>query len=112
MSARKSGRPERPINDRESPAGRIAAQLRNLRSSKGNPTYREMADRVWFSAGTLSAAARGDHFPTRAVVVAFAEACGADPQEWARRWYEAQRPPRPPSPPPRWPPSAAPPWPS
>ncbi|MCP3800221.1 helix-turn-helix transcriptional regulator [Allokutzneria sp. A3M-2-11 16] len=50
-----------------------------------------MADRVSFSAGTLSAAARGDRFPTRDVVMAFAEACGEDPAEWSRKWKQANR---------------------
>lgn len=69
--------------------GAFARQLRDLRAAAGNPTYRQMAGRAFYSAGTLAAAARGEQWPSLPVVRAFAEACDADPDEWERRWHEA-----------------------
>jgi WD40 repeat protein len=45
-----------------------------------------MAQRARFSVTALSRAASGERLPSAAVVRAYATACGADPDEWERRW--------------------------
>ncbi|MFH8294220.1 hypothetical protein [Streptomyces sp. NPDC018059] len=70
------------------PVQRLAHDLRKLRVDAGSPTYRAMAERTPYSAPTLSSAASGQRLPTLPVLLAYAAACGGDPQEWERRWYE------------------------
>ncbi|WP_328285639.1 nSTAND1 domain-containing NTPase [Streptomyces sp. GQFP] len=65
--------------------------MRELREKAGKPTYREMAQRVPYSASALSQAAAGEQLPSLAVVVAYAEALDADAGEWEERWREADR---------------------
>jgi WD40 repeat protein len=48
-----------------------------------------MAQRSGYSTTALSQAAAGDQLPSPAVVRAYAEAVDADPEEWERRWREA-----------------------
>ncbi|MGW0666326.1 nSTAND1 domain-containing NTPase [Streptomyces sp. NPDC002746] len=48
-----------------------------------------MAERVGFSAPTLSAAASGDRVPTLPVLLAYVRACDGDEADWGRRWREA-----------------------
>ncbi|WP_405668922.1 WD40 repeat domain-containing protein (plasmid) [Streptomyces sp. NBC_01166] len=48
-----------------------------------------MAERVGFSAPTLSAAASGERVPTLPVLLAYVRACGGDEADWERRWREA-----------------------
>lgn len=69
----------------------LAAELRELRRAAGLPTYRELARRTGgqYSAATLSRAASGGRLPSLACTLAYAEACGAAREEWARRWRRA-----------------------
>jgi transcriptional regulator with XRE-family HTH domain len=84
------GRRPRPLDPLSGPLGRFAAQLRELREEAGNPTYREMAARVYFSRTALADAAGGRSLPSVAVVRAYAEACGGEPEQWAKRWHEVR----------------------
>ena len=83
------GRPESPLDPAAGPVQRFAYALRQLRREAGGITYRAMAERVDFSAATLSESAAGERLPSLAVVLAYVRACGADPGEWERRWREA-----------------------
>ncbi|MEV6880072.1 hypothetical protein [Amycolatopsis sp. NPDC051128] len=65
----------------------FAADLRRLRESAGNPTYRELGRRAHYSAGTLSEAAGGRKLPSLAVTLAYVRACGGVPGEWEERWH-------------------------
>ncbi|WP_434440942.1 nSTAND1 domain-containing NTPase [Lentzea sp. E54] len=79
-------RRERPLDEGESGLLRFAAELRRLRERAGSPTYRELSRRAHYSAAALSEAAGGRKLPSLAVTKAYAKACDADPEEWARRW--------------------------
>ncbi|WP_328696204.1 nSTAND1 domain-containing NTPase [Streptomyces sp. NBC_00342] len=83
------GRREKPLDPAAGAAPRLAYELRKLREEAGGPTYRAMAERVGFSAPTLSAAASGERVPTLPVLLAYARACGGDEADWGRRWREA-----------------------
>ncbi|MGX9887511.1 WD40 repeat domain-containing protein [Streptomyces sp. NPDC002276] len=83
------GRPERPVDPEAGPVQRLAHELRELRAACGGPSYRVMARRAHYSAATLAQAAGGERLPSRAVVAAYARACGADPGEWEARWKSA-----------------------
>ena len=83
------GRPEKPLAPCEGPVQRLASELRALRAAAGSPTYRSMACRAHYSATALAQAAAGDRLPSLAVVLAFARACGGDPDEWQRQWTRA-----------------------
>jgi hypothetical protein len=48
-----------------------------------------MANRVGYSATTLSDAAGGRQLPGKAVVLAFVRACDGDAAEWEQRWRDA-----------------------
>jgi transcriptional regulator with XRE-family HTH domain len=65
------------------PVEEFAAQLRRLRESAGEPSFRQMARAAHFSSSTLAEAVQGRRLPSQAVVEAFATVCGADPREWA-----------------------------
>ncbi|MFI7316817.1 helix-turn-helix domain-containing protein [Streptomyces venezuelae] len=82
------GRREKPLEPTAGPVPRLAHRLRKLRADAGGPTYRTMAQRVPYSAPTLSAAAAGERLPTLPVLRAYVTACGGDPEEWERHWYE------------------------
>ncbi|MBO1332612.1 helix-turn-helix domain-containing protein [Streptomyces sp. VRA16 Mangrove soil] len=81
------GRHEKPLDPRQSPVARLAADLRRLRREAGGPTYASMVHRAGYSVATLSRAAAGEQFPSLPVVRAYATACGAAPGEWEERWY-------------------------
>ncbi|NKE60915.1 helix-turn-helix domain-containing protein [Lentzea sp. PSKA42] len=81
-------RRERPLDEGESGLLQFAADLRRLRERAGSPTYRELSRRAHYSAAALSEAAGGRKLPSLAVTKAYAKACDADPDEWARRWRE------------------------
>jgi WD40 repeat protein len=49
-----------------------------------------MAETAGFSATTLSQAAAGERLPSLAVVQGYVRACGGDPDEWERRWQDAE----------------------
>jgi hypothetical protein len=72
-------RPERPLDPGDDPLTEFAAELRRLRESAGNPTYRELGRRAHYSAGTLSEAAGGRKLPSLAVTLAYVRACGGVP---------------------------------
>lgn len=82
------GRRETPVDPAAGPVQRFANELRTLRQEAGGLTYREMARRAHYSVTSLSRAAAGEQLPSLAVTLAYAEACGGDPQEWERRWRE------------------------
>lgn len=84
------GRPERPIDPAQGPVQSFAYELRKLRQDAGL-TYRELSRRARCSPTALSEAAGGDHFPSLRVTRRFAAACGADPDEWERRWQATAR---------------------
>ncbi|MEU7722922.1 nSTAND1 domain-containing NTPase [Streptomyces tibetensis] len=83
------GRREKPVDPDAGPVQRLAHDLRVLREKAGKPPYREMAKRAGYSLTAMSQAAAGDQLPSRAVVRAYAEALDADPDEWERRWRDA-----------------------
>ncbi len=80
-------RPERPLDPGDDLLTEFAADLRRLRESAGNPTYRELGRRAHYSAGTLSEAAGGRKLPSLAVTLAYVRACGGAPGEWEERWH-------------------------
>ncbi|MFE0106322.1 hypothetical protein [Streptomyces sp. NPDC059009] len=82
------GRREKPLEPTAGPVQRLAYELRKLRVDAGTPTYRSMAQRVPYSAPTLSAAASGERLPSLAVLLAYVAACDGDAGEWERRWHE------------------------
>ncbi|MFV0131575.1 WD40 repeat domain-containing protein [Streptomyces sp. HMX112] len=82
------GRTEGELDPEAGPVQRFAAGLRALREAAGKPTYRAMAQRARYGVTTLSQAAAGKQLPTRAVALAYVEACGGDVIEWERRWRE------------------------
>ncbi|MCL8010996.1 hypothetical protein [Streptomyces sp. AS02] len=84
------GRPERPLDPTAGPVPRLAHELRELRRTAGNPSYRQMAETAGFSATTLSQAAAGERLPSLAVVQGYVRACGGDPDEWEPRWKDAE----------------------
>ncbi|MEW2429312.1 NBR1-Ig-like domain-containing protein [Micromonospora sp. NPDC047644] len=72
---------------------RFAEQLRTLRTSVGDPSFRKMAGRSGrISHTTLHEAAAGTRFPSWETVREFVRACDADEAQWRRRWEDAQRP--------------------
>ncbi|MFF3786352.1 helix-turn-helix domain-containing protein [Streptomyces sp. NPDC001933] len=83
------GRREKPLGPAAGPAHEFATALRELRSEAGGPTYSALARRTEYSAATLSRAASGDQLPSLAVALAYAAACGGDPDDWERRWRRA-----------------------
>ncbi|MER6711306.1 helix-turn-helix domain-containing protein [Streptomyces sp. NPDC000877] len=83
------GRREKPVDPDAGPVQRLAHELRLLREKAGKPPYREMAKKAGYSTTALSQAAAGDQLPSLAVVRAYARALDADPEEWERRWREA-----------------------
>jgi Helix-turn-helix domain len=85
----KAGRPERPLDPLDGPLSRFADELRRLRAGAGYPSYRVLAKTAFYSASALSTAASGAAFPSLAITLAYARACGADPAEWRQRWESA-----------------------
>ncbi|MFC8519447.1 helix-turn-helix domain-containing protein [Streptomyces sp. NPDC057257] len=83
------GRREKPVDPDAGPVQHLAHDLRLLREKAGKPPYRQMAERAGYSTTALSQAAAGDQLPTLALVRAYAEALGADPDEWEERWRQA-----------------------
>jgi hypothetical protein len=83
------GRPERPIDPAAGPLQQLAYELRQLRQAAGRPSYRQLSRRARYSVTALSEAAGGEVFPTLAVTLAYAAACGGEPGEWEARWRTA-----------------------
>ncbi|MFG1883872.1 NBR1-Ig-like domain-containing protein [Micromonospora sp. NPDC049102] len=78
--------------DGRAAAERFAEQLRALRSTAGNPSFRKMAGRSGrISHTTLHEAAAGTRFPSWETTREFVRACEADEALWRRRWEDAQR---------------------
>ncbi|MFD9435770.1 hypothetical protein [Streptomyces sp. NPDC060002] len=92
------GRREKPVDPDAGPVQRLAHELRVLREQAGKPPYREMAQQAGYSITAMSQAAAGEQLPSLAVVRAYAEALDADPDEWERRWREADTAVRAPAP--------------
>ncbi|MFC5185881.1 NBR1-Ig-like domain-containing protein [Actinomadura harenae] len=68
----------------------FAELLRELRSSVGNPSFREMSGRSRaISHATLHEATRGNRLPSWATTVEFVKACGGDPEAYRERWEKA-----------------------
>ncbi|MFE7118402.1 helix-turn-helix domain-containing protein [Streptomyces sp. NPDC057654] len=78
------GRPEKQLDPGAGPVQRFACELRKLRQEAGL-SYRAMSQRAGYSPTVLSQAAGGDRLPSPRVVRAYADACGADPDEWEER---------------------------
>lgn len=81
----------RPVNPDEGPVQAFAFDLRALRESAGNPTYRALARVAGYSATTLGDAAGGVQLPTLEVTAAYVGACGGDVAAWRVRWQEVNR---------------------
>lgn len=94
------GRRENPINPDAGALAAFAADLRELRVRAGRPTYRQLAQRAYYSPSTLSLAASGTVMPSREVTLALVVACGGDVAQWDIRWraldrYLKEQPPAP-----------------
>jgi hypothetical protein len=85
----RAGRPERVIDPADGPLSSFAHALRQVRAAAGYPSYRVLARRALFAPSVLSTAASGMTLPTLEVTLAYASACGADTNEWRRRWEAA-----------------------
>ena len=83
------GRPERGLPGESTGLTEFARRLRELRKAAGQPSYRRLATVTHYSAATLARAAGGNVLPSLAVTVAYATACGGDPDEWRAVWAEA-----------------------
>lgn len=81
------GRHENPV-EQTGPVSEHAIQLRVLRQHAGL-TLRQLAELAGLSAGTLSVAQGGRELPSWDVTSRFVKACGADVEEWRRRWEAA-----------------------
>jgi WD40 repeat protein len=77
------------VNPEDGHVQMLAWQLRQLRAAAGRPSYRRLAQRAHYSSSTLADAAKGERLPSLEVTVAYARACGGDPDEWRRRWTTA-----------------------
>jgi transcriptional regulator with XRE-family HTH domain len=87
------GRPEKTIDPAAGPVARFAYELRQLRGAAGL-SYRDMAARTHYSAGTLAQAADGRRLPSLALTLAYVQVCGGDVEDWRARWQELSREPR------------------
>ncbi|MGW4688770.1 helix-turn-helix domain-containing protein [Streptomyces sp. NPDC004244] len=85
------GRREQPLDPDRGPLARFAHDLRELRRQAGSPPYRQLASRAHYSASTLAEATAGHRLPSAAVLAAFVNACGGDPEEWERRRIDTHR---------------------
>lgn len=84
-------RKPRPVNPDDGPVQAFAFDLRALRESAGNPTYRALARTAGYSPTTLGDAAGGVQLPTLEVTAAYVGACGGDVEAWRARWQEVNR---------------------
>ncbi|MBT1185194.1 helix-turn-helix domain-containing protein [Streptomyces sp. CJ_13] len=83
------GRPELPVSQPSRPPGILATGLRSVRRAAGI-SYAELAATARFSRQTLQRAASGNTVPEAAVVVAYAQGCGADPAPLLVLWKRAR----------------------
>ncbi|MFJ4078650.1 helix-turn-helix domain-containing protein [Streptomyces iakyrus] len=84
------GRPEGPIAETGPARRTLALWLRSQRES-ASLSYEGLAARTTYSPDTMRRAASGQRIPTLKVLVAFAEACGADLQVAEGLWKSARR---------------------
>lgn len=84
-------RKPRPVNPDDGPLQAFAFDLRALRETAGNPTYRTLAKTAGFAATTLGDAAGGGRLPTLEVTLAYVGACGGDAAAWQARWQAVNR---------------------
>lgn len=80
-------RTKAPLCSATGPIADLARELRELRAEAGF-TYEEMVPLARYGKTALSTADTGKRLPSRAVVVAYAAACGGDPEYFGRRWDE------------------------
>lgn len=80
------GRPERGLDAVDGPVERFVGELRDLRRTAGNPSYRELARRAHYAPTTFSSAVSGYRLPTLEVTLAFVSACEGDVVRWEERW--------------------------
>lgn len=83
------GRRENPIAPCARELEKLVRSLRNQRARAGL-TYSQLAARSGLSASTLIRAASGEQVPKLKVVLAYAEGCGADPDDAERLWKRAR----------------------
>jgi hypothetical protein len=83
------GRPERGLDVADGPVEAFVAELRDLRRTAGNPSYRELAKRAHYAPTTFSSAVSGYRLPTLEVTLAFVSACAGDVERWEERWRQA-----------------------
>ncbi|MEV4251668.1 NBR1-Ig-like domain-containing protein [Spirillospora sp. NPDC049652] len=68
----------------------FAEVLRELRTSVGNPSFREMSGRSGaISHTTLHEATKGNRLPSWGTTAEFVKACGGDPEAYRERWEQA-----------------------
>ncbi|MFD9891464.1 NBR1-Ig-like domain-containing protein [Amycolatopsis sp. NPDC059027] len=91
--------------ERQEAIAQFAAELRELRSGAGDPSFRKMAEASDFvSRTTLHEAAQGVRMPSWETTREFVRVCGGDEAEWKARWQrvkdrpETGEPPTPESP--------------
>jgi hypothetical protein len=85
------GRRENELQPGAGALARFAADLRGLRRTAGNSSYRDLAKRAHYSHNTLSTAASGRVLPSKAVTLAFVAACGGDRAAWQERWQQLEQ---------------------
>lgn len=81
-------RREQPLESGDDVLLRFARDLRQLREKAGSPTYRQLSARAHYSAAALSEAASGRKLPSRAVMLAYVNACEGDIAAWEERWRD------------------------
>jgi hypothetical protein len=85
-SARRPGRPQKPVRAAAGPLRAFAEDLRALRAAAGNPTYEQMAERALYSKGALARVDTGKELPSWNVTRAYVRACHGDEIVWKARW--------------------------
>ena len=81
---------ENPLSP-DDPLTQFAENLRQLRHSAGNISYRRLAKRVYMSPSALSQAASGRKLPTWNVTRTFVKGCGGDERAWHEQWSQVRR---------------------
>src|SRR3982074_3500361 len=83
----------------ESEIDAVVRDLRSLRLSAGQPSFRTMAKTAHYSHTALAGAVSGGRLPSRELTLAFVRACGGDQETWQARWDQTstsiEREPRP-----------------
>lgn len=84
-------RRERPIDPSLGELGAFANDLRSLRNSVPDLSYRRLAALTDYSPSTLARAASGSTLPTLEVVLAYVTACNGDAEAFGARWKALNR---------------------